>query len=691
MKGKPYSYQELQSVFSIYEEVRNSIHKSNFKIIQLASVLGRDVRSVENQLLMFRAYEKEKQGNIYGRKNYNKLIPVIYERNSGTMVQKFPDRFKNFRKSEKSSVSRITDLIRSSSPIELIETPLHDFLKKIILSETFLTSRNIIALVGGAGNGKTESLGYILKQIKETYKLFQDDDKIIVQIEHSISENNGYFTSFTDSDFQLSFIQDATSVWSEDEVFFTKSESVSKAIRSSFEKRDNGLLVICINRGVLSDLLRELSNSDLNSIFTLVDEQSNFESYVNSVSNIGFAHGNGFVVSSYPLDKMRLFEGEGVHSSFVKQMMKAEWSNDLYKSIFFNSQKSVGSLLDCLELTKGGLLTFRDYLNYLSLLYSRDFEEDWMNVPAVKLWFGNQMEPFIDVFRKMLKRSPKSSFGSDIEKLIKWRHKHNELMDFELLDPLKVAELISSDDVQCLLDAIRDADDNRVTKITMMSKEYELLEVYTTVFAIIGELDDWIDKITTDYSADRYKVKRQLFNLLAQLMSFVKFEVDGVFYGSKEKALFTGVSTNQFTRELADALGLKKLSNSTLNRFNKISLSLVDELWVNKDKLSVYKTYQLDLALKEIKNYTEFKPRLPYRLFEFKDLTCNDSFVIKISFDQYCKLLEYKGGLDIYYESFSVSFSIWINTIREKLRLFAHLEDPIIDIAGDSININSPL
>ena len=237
MKGKPYSYQELQSVFSIYEEVRNSIHKSNFKIIQLASVLGRDVRSVENQLLMFRAYEKEKQGNIYGRKNYNKLIPVIYERNSGTMVQKFPDRFKNFRKSEKSSVSRITDLIRSSSPIELIETPLHDFLKKIILSETFLTSRNIIALVGGAGNGKTESLGYILKQIKETYKLFQDDDKIIVQIEHSISENNGYFTSFTDSDFQLSFIQDATSVWSEDEVFFTKSESVSKAIRSSFEKR----------------------------------------------------------------------------------------------------------------------------------------------------------------------------------------------------------------------------------------------------------------------------------------------------------------------------------------------------------------------------------------------------------------------------------------------------------------------
>ena len=52
MKGKPYSYQELQSVFSIYEEVRSSIHKSNATIIQLASVLGRDVRSVENQLLI---------------------------------------------------------------------------------------------------------------------------------------------------------------------------------------------------------------------------------------------------------------------------------------------------------------------------------------------------------------------------------------------------------------------------------------------------------------------------------------------------------------------------------------------------------------------------------------------------------------------------------------------------------------
>ena len=81
-----------------------------------------------------------------------------------------------------------------------------------------MTSRNIIALVGGAGNGKTESLGYILNQIKDTYKLFQDDDKITVQIEDSISENNGCFTSFTDSDFQLSFIQDAISVWSEDKV-----------------------------------------------------------------------------------------------------------------------------------------------------------------------------------------------------------------------------------------------------------------------------------------------------------------------------------------------------------------------------------------------------------------------------------------------------------------------------------------
>ena len=100
------------------------------------------------------------------------------------------------------------------------------------------------------------------------------------------------------------------------------------------------------------------------------------------------------------------------------QMMKAEWSNDLYRSIFFSSQKSVGSLLDCLELTKGGLLTFRDYLNYLSLLYSRDFEEDWMNIPAVKLWFGNQMDPLIDVFEKMLKNSPHSSFGAGINKLI---------------------------------------------------------------------------------------------------------------------------------------------------------------------------------------------------------------------------------------------------------------------------------
>lgn len=68
MKGNPYSYNELVHVFSIYEKVKFSIHKSNIRIIELGQTLGRDTRSVENQLLMFRAYEKEKLGVIYSIK-----------------------------------------------------------------------------------------------------------------------------------------------------------------------------------------------------------------------------------------------------------------------------------------------------------------------------------------------------------------------------------------------------------------------------------------------------------------------------------------------------------------------------------------------------------------------------------------------------------------------------------------------
>lgn len=688
MRADPYSQEELEVVYSIYKRVQKSIHKSNPLIIEIAGSLGRDTRSVENQLLMFRAYERELNGAKYGRKNYNKLVPVVYDKHNTSVNMVFPDRFRKFRKSEKSSVSRISDILGSSSPIDLIETPLHDFLRNILSSDNFLTSRSVIALVGGAGNGKTESLGFILEEISKNFQLFLDRTKIKEQLEESLFSNKGYFASFIDHGFRLSFIQDATSVWSENEIFYSKSESIQKSFDKAFNNDENGLLVICINRGVLSDLLREIEPSVLRSVFAEINVQSNFDSYISNISNIRSSHELGFSISSYPLDKMRLFQGEGVHSRFVDQMNQAEWNDNYSKLVFFESQKSIGSLLDCLELTKGGLLTFRDYLNFLSLFYSNEFEQQWMNIPTIKLWFANQIGPVKDSFDRVLMKSSYHDFWKNVEDLLKWRNSYDELLSFEYLDPLKVSELIDSDDVQRLLDNLRESADYAVSRVVVNGVNYKLSHVYIKIFAILGEIDEWLDEVKSDNSADTYTVKRYIFNLCAQLLSFILFEQNGVFFRSKEMSSFTNLDSSVMISEIGDALGLKVSDDKGC--FNKITLSLVDEIWVNKQQLTVSKDFPLNLRIREIESSTKFKPKLPYRIFEFSDMNSQNSFVIKVSFEQYCQISEFKGNLEIYYESLSVSFAIWINNIREKLRMFSLRDDCVIDVLGNSININSP-
>ena len=75
MKGPKYSKAELERVFDLYPSVSGAIHERNPKIIQLAASMNRGIRSVENQLLMFRAYERQVRGEGYGRSNWNALIP----------------------------------------------------------------------------------------------------------------------------------------------------------------------------------------------------------------------------------------------------------------------------------------------------------------------------------------------------------------------------------------------------------------------------------------------------------------------------------------------------------------------------------------------------------------------------------------------------------------------------------------
>ena len=76
LTGKPFTKDELEKVCDLYIEIDGKgIHENNPKIHNLANELDRTVRSVENQLLGFRAFVTKKTGRI----NYNSLIPKIWE------------------------------------------------------------------------------------------------------------------------------------------------------------------------------------------------------------------------------------------------------------------------------------------------------------------------------------------------------------------------------------------------------------------------------------------------------------------------------------------------------------------------------------------------------------------------------------------------------------------------------------
>ena len=76
LSGVPYKKEELEKVYELYVDLGGTgIHENNPKIHKLAEELNRDVRSVENQLLGYKAVDTGKVGRVH----YNKLIKKIWD------------------------------------------------------------------------------------------------------------------------------------------------------------------------------------------------------------------------------------------------------------------------------------------------------------------------------------------------------------------------------------------------------------------------------------------------------------------------------------------------------------------------------------------------------------------------------------------------------------------------------------
>jgi signal transduction histidine kinase len=83
--GVDWTRPELEKICDLYIELGGKgIHENNSKIHSLAMQLGRTVRSVENQLLGFKKVATKE----VGRKNYNRLIPLIWKKKTEKIKKK---------------------------------------------------------------------------------------------------------------------------------------------------------------------------------------------------------------------------------------------------------------------------------------------------------------------------------------------------------------------------------------------------------------------------------------------------------------------------------------------------------------------------------------------------------------------------------------------------------------------------
>lgn len=123
LTGKPFTLDELEKVGDLYIEIKGvGIHENNPKIHKLAEELKRTVRSVENQLLGFRAVDT----GLTGRANYNKFIKQIWDKRHSEVDQKKSELLKkraerkNKRLSENEFKFRISSQLKNIIGKELI-------------------------------------------------------------------------------------------------------------------------------------------------------------------------------------------------------------------------------------------------------------------------------------------------------------------------------------------------------------------------------------------------------------------------------------------------------------------------------------------------------------------------------------------------------------------------------------------
>jgi hypothetical protein len=245
--GVKWTKSELIEVYNLYKDLGGQgLHEHNPKIQKLAIKLERTVRSVEAQTLMYRNLER---GGDYSHGNMNNLCREIWNEMEKMNKVTFPNDLLNWAGHKRGGVKKPFDQSTGRPNGFVIKTELTSKIDEWI-SDFNETSPRIILLIGGPGNGKTDSLEYLVSKLDDKLNTRYFDEislkmkgSSIVPRKVSISANEILNIC------QLTIVQDA----SVGENNLTSEICLINDIDTALDNND--IYIACINRGILAESL----------------------------------------------------------------------------------------------------------------------------------------------------------------------------------------------------------------------------------------------------------------------------------------------------------------------------------------------------------------------------------------------------------------------------------------------------
>jgi hypothetical protein len=697
-----WSKDELEEVFKIYFENRNSIHKENKNIVKLASELNKKVRGVENQLLMFRAVEKEiEQNSIYGRKNYNKLVKLIYiEQTKNSMnnseysefnsrLNSYPYKFKNFVKTNDGAVRRSDDK-NSGRPIgEMIKLPIHEFINKAI---NLNNNHNILFLIGGPGNGKTDATDYAFENFISKNNVSEGQEDIFKsEYLAGFAVNDNYFSKCSINGKTFICIQDATVRMKS---VPTNIDAFNRVFRI-FESEDNATLLICINRGVLQDfIIKETQNHDVLEILKIAENTSNLDAYFKEKSNLNVvfkSSQNDFNISSFPLDKSSLFSLQSEINNDVSEIiLKSNWENNIdlnfQRSNFQSIHSGLSDLINLYEIKNNKKLTFREYYHWLYLLFTPErFSFKFLiDSPLLHLWKIANNES-IDQISLLIKKLEKPDVKQELLLLVNDLKKVNLSIDqnktinaVQEFNPNLIAKLWDTEEIYSLItnirDQITDEPQNR-NKSSLVINNYHLDGINGSEIKQLIKFVDLYSKIDSHILDSKTKeiesIRKFMLIVIRNFLCAIDFRLKGLFNLKFELNEFRKLNESESNEIRGILIKLMRLKDDG-SGFFKMKVALNNNIWeysFNSENVIEGEIDDIEKAFVFKKINFEDKPPIELKLFVSKFLD-GPEIITYVDFGTFLNIKESKLLFNPDFKrvasTISPNFKLWLNSEAEK-------------------------